>query len=85
MPEALRGPSIRIMVNGATVPAHEGEVLAASLMAAGLLRLRDSPRVGGPRGAFCFLGVCQECVVRVDGVLQQSCLVPATDGMAVAL
>jgi predicted molibdopterin-dependent oxidoreductase YjgC len=80
-----RGAGVTFVVDGMAVAAHRGETLAAALMAAGLLRLRHSPRDFAPRGAFCFMGVCQECVVRVDGVLRQSCQVAAEDGLAVVL
>jgi aerobic-type carbon monoxide dehydrogenase small subunit (CoxS/CutS family) len=50
-----------------------------------VLRLRDSPRDGTPRGALCFMGVCQECVVRIDGATVQACLVPVRAGLDVRL
>ena len=53
-------------------------------MAAGRLHLRDSPR-GGARGAFCLMGVCQECLLQVDGVQRLACLVTVSDGMQVTL
>jgi predicted molibdopterin-dependent oxidoreductase YjgC len=62
-----------------------GIMLAASLLEAGILTLRHSPRAGAPRGAFCFMGVCQECVVQVDGATVQACLVPTVPGMRVRL
>jgi predicted molibdopterin-dependent oxidoreductase YjgC len=31
------------------------------------------------------MGVCQECLVRIDGALRQACLVEAKDGMRVEL
>lgn len=80
-----RAGVVRFSVDGAPVSARRGETLAAALLAAGVLRLRRSPRDGGPRGAFCFMGVCQECVLRVDGVLRQACQVPVEDGLAVEL
>ena len=78
-----RGAMVQLYVDGLPVQAHAGETLAAALMAAGLLHLRDSPRAGAPRGAFCMMGVCQECLVRVDGALRQSCLLTVRDGMIV--
>ena len=64
---------------------QEGETLATALAAAGILRLRLSPRARTPRGAFCFMGVCQECAIHVDGVLRQACMVPVREGMIVEL
>ena len=80
-----RGGPVTFSVDGAPVGARSGETLAAALMAADVLALRHSPRTGAPRGAFCFMGVCQECLVRVDGVLRQSCQVAVADGMSVVL
>lgn len=85
MAHASRGPEVTIRVDGVEVLAHAGESLAAALLAAGILRLRDSPRAGSPRGALCFMGVCQECVVRVDGAVAQACQVEVAAGMRVDL
>lgn len=76
---------VEFVVDGVAVRAPEGECLAVALACADLLRLRASPRAGGPRGAFCFMGVCQECAIRIDGELRQACLIPVRAGMAVSL
>lgn len=78
-------PSVTITVDGKPLDVPQGEPLATALLCAGHLRLRYSPKGGGPRGAFCFMGVCQECAIHVDGKLLQSCMTPARAGMAVAL
>ncbi|MCC7283192.1 MAG: (2Fe-2S)-binding protein [Acetobacteraceae bacterium] len=80
-----RGAPARIVVDGREVAAFQGESLAAALLAAGILGLRSSPRAGTPRGAFCFMGVCQECVVEVAGATAQACQVAVADGMVVRL
>ena len=67
----------------AEIRCRAGETVAVALLCAGRLDVRRSPRTGGPRGAFCMMGVCQECLVRVDGVLRQACLTPVEDGMRV--
>ena len=85
MREVQRSQPVRIVVDGANIEAHEGEMLAAALMAAGRWRLRASPRDGGDRGAFCLMGVCQECAIFVDGQLAQACRVAVRDGMVVEL
>jgi predicted molibdopterin-dependent oxidoreductase YjgC len=76
---------VNIVVDGFTIAAYAGENLAAALMASGVLRLRHSPRSAAPRGAFCLMGVCQECVVQVNGALRQACLVPIEQGLVVEL
>jgi len=80
-----RGPAVTILVDGKAVSAHAGESLAAALLAYGIRQLRQSPRAGTPRGAFCFMGVCQECVVEVDGATAQACQVAVSAGTAVRL
>lgn len=85
MPGLTRGAPARIRVDGREVVAHEGEMLAAALMAAGFYNLRRSPRAWAPRGAFCLMGVCQECAIFVDGRVQQACQTAVTDGLEVSL
>lgn len=67
------------------MPARAGQSVAAALLAAGLRTLRSSVERGEPRGAFCLMGVCQDCRVRIDGVLREACLVPVDDGLIVEL
>lgn len=76
---------MHILVDGVPVPAHPGQSVAAALLAAGIVRLRSSPRDGTPRGAFCLMGVCQECVLQIDGATAPACQVAVRTGLAVAL
>ncbi|WP_337876229.1 2Fe-2S iron-sulfur cluster-binding protein [Elioraea sp.] len=66
---------------GMPLRAPVGESLAAALLAAGVRRLGEGP--GSPRAAFCMMGTCQQCLLRVDGKLAQACLVPVRAGLAV--
>ena len=79
-----RGEAIEILVDGDRVPAYAGESVAAALLAAGRLQLRRSP-ADNPRGAFCMMGVCQECVVECDGRTVASCQTPCRPGLSVSL
>jgi len=80
-----RTEAVTLLVDGAPVRALAGENLATALGLVGMLRLRKSPRAGAPRGAFCFMGVCQECAIFVDGALRQACMTPVAEGMVVEL
>lgn len=80
---AIRPAEVQFTVDGATLSAPEGEMLAVALAASGLWRLRQSPHRGEPRGAFCFMGVCQECAILIDGVIRQACLTPVRAGLRV--
>ena len=76
---------MHITVDGAPVAALPGQSVAVALMVAGITMLRSSPQAGAPRGAFCLSGVCQECLVRIDGFATLACQMPVRDGLAVAL
>jgi D-hydroxyproline dehydrogenase subunit gamma len=76
---------VTIMVDGQSLRVIAGGSLAAALIQAGIRKLRESPRDRAPRGAFCLMGVCQECAIQIDGKLQQACLVSPREGMSVSL
>ncbi|MDQ8035680.1 MAG: (2Fe-2S)-binding protein, partial [Bordetella sp.] len=78
-----RGTALRFTMNGDVIQAFAGESVAAALMAAGRRELRRSPRGDAPRGAFCFMGSCQECLVRVGSRKLASCQVPESPGLVV--
>ncbi len=78
------GAALRLDFEGRTIEARAGDSVAAALLAAGVLATRRTAVSGAPRGPYCMMGVCFECVVEIDGVGgRQACLVPAADGMRV--
>ena len=76
-------PLVRFRFDDVEVEAYEGESIAAALLAAGVTTLRRAPADDAPRGAFCWMGICQECVVRVDGVAVEACRTAVVDGLSV--
>ncbi|MET3982611.1 (2Fe-2S)-binding protein [Streptomyces sp. PvR034] len=67
--------------DGRTLPAQSGQSIAAVLWAAGILAWRTTREGGAPRGAFCGIGSCYDCLVTVNGhPNQRACLVPARPG-----
>lgn len=80
-----RSSPATIHVDGKPIQAFAGESVAAALSAAGLLHLRNSPGRGAPRGAFCFMGACQECKVRIDDRLVTACQEPVREGLKISL
>jgi len=73
---------LRLTIDGAELLAVEGQSVAAALLAAGRRTLRYTSRRGEPRGLFCGMGVCFDCLVRVDGRPNvRACQTPAADGM----
>ena len=78
--------SVELWVDGRPVMAREADSVAAALLAAGYLACRTTPVSGSPRGPYCMMGVCFDCLVSVDGVPnQQGCLTPVRSGMQVEL
>ena len=77
------GPAIQIHFDDREIAALPGETIAAALAAAGIVAVRQA-RSGAPRGPFCGMGVCFDCLVTIDGVgSRQACLVPVQEGMNV--
>lgn len=75
--------SFTIEVDGEALPATSGQTVAAVLISAGRLAWSSSTS-GAPRGVFCGMGVCYDCVVTIDGLPdQRACVTPAAPGMHV--
>ncbi|GHI25843.1 hypothetical protein Shyd_72140 [Streptomyces hydrogenans] len=53
--------------DGRDVTAAAGQTVAAALWGAGVLAWRTTRHDGEPRGAFCGIGQCFDCLVTVDG------------------
>lgn len=79
-----RGAKITIVVNGQACSAFEGETVHAALLAGGYRVLRKTVKTGQPRGIFCGMGVCYDCLVTIDGVPnQRACMTMVKDGMEI--
>ena len=74
---------MKLLINGLSHDVPAGCNVAAALAHAGLVHTRLSES-GQPRAAFCGMGQCQECRVRIDGIADRlGCMVPARDGMVI--
>ncbi len=79
-----RGRRFEIEVDGQKLYAHEGETIAAVLLAAGIRVSRFTPKRNQPRGAYCGIGLCHECVMVVNGIPNvRTCQTVATPGCRV--
>lgn len=61
-----RGQSFKIYLNGEPLTAYPGETIATVLLAAGIQLFRHSSLSGEPRGPFCGMGLCFDCLVTVN-------------------
>lgn len=69
--------------DGQPVSAREGQSLAAALTGAGHRSSRKTAK-SADRGLFCGMGVCQDCLVTVDGAPNlRACMSTAQAGMTV--
>jgi predicted molibdopterin-dependent oxidoreductase YjgC len=77
------GALVSVTFDGKEVRLAEGENLAAGLLAAGIGVFRRTPVSGAPRAPYCMMGACFECLIEVDGVSVQACMVTVRPGLVV--
>jgi aerobic-type carbon monoxide dehydrogenase small subunit (CoxS/CutS family) len=76
-----KGDSFTVHVDGAEVTAYDGDSVAAVLVRTGRVSWRRTRHGDRPRGLFCGIGACQDCLVTVDGVEGvRACVAPAAVG-----
>jgi predicted molibdopterin-dependent oxidoreductase YjgC len=70
--------------DGRRLSFEPGQSIAAALWAVGIRSWRTTRGEGRPRGLFCGIGVCFDCLIEVDGRGdQRACVVPARAGLQV--
>jgi sarcosine oxidase subunit alpha len=79
-----RGRPFEIDVDGEKFMAYQGETIAAVLVAAGRRTFRWTAKRHQPRGMYCGIGLCHECLMVVNGVPNtKACQTLATPGCQV--
>ena len=64
--------------------ALAGQSVTAALIGAGIRQFRLHPVTGMPRGPYCGMGVCFDCELEIDGVIDtRACLVVVQPGMVI--
>ena len=82
--DAAKCKQVTIRVDGVEIEACEGEPIAAALVAAGIRVFRMTRKRKEPRGIFCAVGRCTDCVMTVDGQPNvRTCITPVRDGMEI--
>jgi predicted molibdopterin-dependent oxidoreductase YjgC len=70
--------------DGTAFTGYEDEPIAMALEACGIKTLRLTKKEHKPRGIFCAIGRCTDCVMVVDGVPNvRTCITKLKDGMQV--
>ena len=78
-----RTEAYEIEMDGVRIRAYEGESVATALIAAGHWVFRRTPRSNAPRGIYCGMGACFDCLVVVDGAVVRACMTPASRNLQV--
>ena len=75
---------VKFTYDGKTLEGYEGEPIASALRVAGVMAHRYTAKKHEPRGVFCAIGRCTDCVMVVDGKPNvRTCITPLAEGMTV--
>jgi predicted molibdopterin-dependent oxidoreductase YjgC len=78
------GGDLTIWFDRQAIPARPGDSVAVALLAAGVGVTRTTPVSGAPRGPYCMMGACFECLAEVDGRPNvQTCMTAVREGMQI--
>ena len=79
-----KGSRVVFTYAGVEMEGYEGEPIAMALKAAGVEVHRFTAKRHEPRGIFCAIGRCTDCVMVVDGKPNvRTCMTPLVAGMDV--
>ena len=79
-----KGEKVQFTFNGRPLEGFDGEPIAVALRSNGVLVHRYTTKRNEPRGVFCAIGRCTDCIMVVDGKINvRTCVTPLRGGMAV--
>jgi predicted molibdopterin-dependent oxidoreductase YjgC len=79
-----KGEPVEFTFDGRVLRGFAGEPVAMALKASGVLIHRYTAKLRRPRGIFCAIGRCTDCVMIVDGKPNiRTCVTPLSSGMDV--
>lgn len=82
--EVKKGSMVHFELDGLPMTGFEGEPIAMALKAAGVKIHRYTSKQHKPRGIFCAIGRCTDCVMIVNGKPNtRTCVTPLEEGMRV--
>ena len=77
----MTGDRVRFSFDGRPMEAPRGMTIGGALLAGGIRSWRLTRSGGRPRGVFCGIGACFDCLVDVGGEhAVRACLVQVRDG-----
>jgi predicted molibdopterin-dependent oxidoreductase YjgC len=82
--ETKKGEKVFFTFDGKRLEGYEGEPVAIALKDNGVMIHRYTRKRHEPRGLFCAIGRCTDCVMVVDGKPNtRTCITPLREGMRV--
>lgn len=82
--EIKKGRIVNFTYDGKELQGYEGEPIAAALKAQGVMVHRYTKKEHKPRGIFCAIGRCTDCVMVVNGQPNvRTCVTPLEEGMKI--
>ncbi|WP_426998107.1 (2Fe-2S)-binding protein [Pseudarthrobacter sp. N5] len=83
-PRASQPAVVTFSFDGRPFEAAPGQSVGAALVSGGVTAWRSTRNGARPRGLYCGIGVCFDCLVMVDGASnQRACLVEVREGMQI--
>lgn len=82
--ETPEGRMVTFTYDGQELQGVEGEPIATALRVAGVMVHRYTKKRHEPRGVFCAIGRCTDCVMIVNGKPNiRTCITPLEEGMVI--
>ncbi len=79
-----KGHKVQFTFDDRTMQGFEGEPIAIALRSNGVLIHRYTAKRNEPRGMFCAIGRCTDCIMIVDGVPNvRTCMAPLKEGSVI--
>ena len=76
--------NVSIIFEGDNIDVEKGQTVASALLVEANTVFRSSVVSGQPRGPYCMMGVCFECLIEIDGIPnQRACMFPVRDAMKI--
>lgn len=75
---------VTVYLDGKPIRVEKGQMIAAALLDKGIRVNRYTRKKHAPRGIFCGIGQCTDCVMIVNGKRNvRTCITPVEDGMVI--
>ena len=76
--------NVSINFEGKDLDVEKGQMVSSALLVGGNMVFRSSVASGQPRGPYCMMGVCFECLIEIDGIPnQRACMIPVREAMKI--